>query len=175
MTKYVKKPIPVDVWKITSEYSEYYHGNIPDWVQEAFKDNTIYLSISGKLVVSTLEGSICGNIGDYLIKGVQGELYPCRKDIFEETYEEYDERQETNEDTGATEQPDMVNEPPHYNHGGMETIDEMILIFGKEAVAAHCLCTSWKYRARAPYKWNAEEDMRKSDWYINKYKELMEE
>lgn len=37
--------------------------------------------------VMTLEGKMRGNKGDYLIKGVQDELYPCAKDIFEATYE----------------------------------------------------------------------------------------
>lgn len=66
---------------------------------------------------------------------------------------------------------DMVNEPPHYEHG-MECIDEMILVFGKETVMNFCLCNVWKYRCRAPYKGNIEEDMEKSRWYLNKYKEL---
>lgn len=65
-----------------------------------------------------------------------------------------------------------VNHPSHYNHG-MEAIDEMVLIFGKEAVKYFCLCNAWKYRKRAIYK-NGEEDMAKSDWYITKYKELVE-
>ena len=69
---------------------------------------------------------------------------------------------------------DMVNNPPHYTQGGMETIDEMVLIFGKEAVANFCICNAWKYRARALYK-NKDEDMKKSYYYINKYKELMGE
>lgn len=68
--------------------------------------------------------------------------------------------------------PDMVNHPPHYTNGGMECIDEMILTFGKEAVMNFCICNAWKYRARALYK-NGEEDMQKSHWYINKYKELL--
>lgn len=66
---------------------------------------------------------------------------------------------------------DMVNEPPHYEHG-MECIDEMILVFGKEAVMNFCLCNVWKYRYRAPYKGDIEENMQKSRWYLNKYKEL---
>lgn len=37
-------------------------------------------------VVSTLEGQMQGKAGDYLIIGIKGELYPCRRDIFEETY-----------------------------------------------------------------------------------------
>lgn len=68
---------------------------------------------------------------------------------------------------------DPVNHPSHYTQGGMECIDEMVLIFGKEATAHFCLCNAWKYRARALYK-NGEEDMQKSHWYLNKYKELME-
>ena len=65
-----------------------------------------------------------------------------------------------------------VNHPSHYNRkGSMECIDEMILIFGKEAVKNFCICNAWKYRYRAADK-NGEEDLKKSDWYINKYKEL---
>lgn len=66
---------------------------------------------------------------------------------------------------------DMVNEPPHYTHG-MECIDEMILVFGKEAAMNFCLLNCWKYRYRAPYKGDVEENMEKSRWYLNKYKEL---
>lgn len=66
---------------------------------------------------------------------------------------------------------DIVNHPSHYCHGGMECIDEMVLLFGKEAVKHFCLCNAWKYRKRAMYK-NGQEDMDKSDWYIKKYHEL---
>ena len=67
---------------------------------------------------------------------------------------------------------DMVNHPPHYNReGAMETIDEMVLLFGKAEVMAYCKLNAWKYRARAMFK-NGEEDMKKSDWYLAKYKEL---
>lgn len=66
---------------------------------------------------------------------------------------------------------DNVNHPSHYTQGGMECIDEMLLIFGKEAVKHFCVCNAWKYRKRAMFK-NGQEDIDKSDWYINKYKEL---
>jgi hypothetical protein len=67
-----------------------------------------------------------------------------------------------------------VNHPNHYNReGAMETIDEMILLFGVEETKSFCKLNAWKYRSRAMYK-NKEEDMAKSDWYINKYKELDE-
>ena len=70
---------------------------------------------------------------------------------------------------------DMVNHPSHYcREGGMESIDEMVLIFGKEAVKTFCLLNVWKYRYRAADK-DGERDLKKSDWYIRKYKELMGE
>jgi hypothetical protein len=40
------------------------------------------------IYVRTLEGDMLASIGDYLIRGVAGEYYPCRADIFEKTYEE---------------------------------------------------------------------------------------
>jgi len=40
------------------------------------------------LSITTLEGVMKANYGDYIIKGVKGEFYPVRKDIFEQTYEE---------------------------------------------------------------------------------------
>lgn len=73
---------------------------------------------------------------------------------------------------GKEKQPEAVEHPSHYNReGAMECIDEMVLIFGREAVKSFCLCNAWKYRYRAADK-NGEEDLKKSDWYIKKYKEI---
>lgn len=44
--------------------------------------------MDGKFAVDTLEGQMHGNKGDYLVRGVKGEFYPVKKEIFEETYEE---------------------------------------------------------------------------------------
>ena len=67
---------------------------------------------------------------------------------------------------------DNVNNPAHCcREGAMECIDEMVLIFGKEATAHFCLLNAWKYRTRAINK-NGVEDLKKSDWYVKKYKEL---
>lgn len=65
-----------------------------------------------------------------------------------------------------------VNHPTHYNReGALECIDEMVLVFGKEATMNFCLLNAWKYRYRAADK-NGEEDLKKSDWYLKKVKEL---
>ena len=81
-------------------------------------------------------------------------------------------RQEANlfEDA-ATATKDNIN-PKHYRRdGGIESIDEMEMVFGTEAVMHFCLLNVWKYRYRAADK-NGEEDLRKSDWYMKKYCEL---
>jgi hypothetical protein len=44
------------------------------------------------LRIETLEGEMTAQVGDWIIRGVKGELYPCRSDIFEQTYEAVDEK-----------------------------------------------------------------------------------
>ena len=58
------------------------------------KKTTIYYSIIGDVIggeIKTLEGVMTISENDYIIKGVQGEFYPCKPDIFEATYEGYHE------------------------------------------------------------------------------------
>jgi hypothetical protein len=43
---------------------------------------------ASQIQIQTLEGSVVASNGDWIIRGVEGELYPCRSDIFEKTYEE---------------------------------------------------------------------------------------
>lgn len=70
--------------------------------------------------------------------------------------------------------PDMVHHPKHYNReGAMETIDEMVLVFGAKNTVVFCMLNAHKYRARALYK-NGEEDIKKSDFYYKKASELMQ-
>ena len=81
------------------------------------------------------------------------------------------------EETEEVEEPiqhDPVNHPKHYcRDGAMECFEEMLTLFGKDVVKHFCLCNAWKYRYRSNDK-NGEEDIKKSDWYIQKYKELSE-
>ena len=82
MPFYVKKPIPIEAKEITIENA----NELGKWADATVirrPDGTI----SGMMVL-TLEGSMTGAVGDYIIKGVRGEFYFCKKSIFEETYEE---------------------------------------------------------------------------------------
>lgn len=83
MPMYVKKPIPIEARQITVENAD----ELAAWSKSDIAkrpDGTM-----AGMLVYTLEGTMTGNVGDYLIKGVRGEFYFCAKDIFEETYEDY--------------------------------------------------------------------------------------
>lgn len=53
-------------------------------------DKELILVNPSQLFITTLEGIMTANIGDYIIRGVKGEFYPCKPDIFEATYEQVD-------------------------------------------------------------------------------------
>lgn len=67
---------------------------------------------------------------------------------------------------------DNINKPAHYRQHELEAIDEMIIMFGKQAVRDFCKCNAWKYRYRADFKGKKDEDYKKADWYIKKAKEI---
>lgn len=86
--KYRKKPVVIEavLWsgKNTDEVKEFTQGKAR--YREWFQHNESGVD-KDKLEIATLEGVITASIGDYIIKGVQGEFYPCKPDIFEATYE----------------------------------------------------------------------------------------
>jgi len=79
--KFRKKPVVIDAWQIKLS-----DPNVPDWVD--FGGRVQWRDAGGTMLeIVTLEGVMVGNAGDWLIKGVSGELYPCKPDIFDKTYE----------------------------------------------------------------------------------------
>jgi hypothetical protein len=87
MSRYRKKPVVVDAWQ---------------WLGTTFEDAKqfvektslhIPITISSRkgvtgMLISTFEGNMIAQKGDWIIKGVKGEVYPCKPDIFEQTYED---------------------------------------------------------------------------------------
>ena len=63
---------------------------------------------------------------------------------------------------------DMVNHPPHYTQGGIETIDYMEAKATKEEFCGHLRLTALKYLSRGPYKAFALEDYKKAEWYLKR-------
>ena len=90
--KYRKRPVEIEAFKYDGDLM-YSNGNyyVPEWAVEAFENEILFYNDSGyipnELFIKTLEGNMHVSVGDYIIKGVQGELYPCKPDVFEETYE----------------------------------------------------------------------------------------
>ncbi|KKL99461.1 hypothetical protein LCGC14_1814190 [marine sediment metagenome] len=83
MAKYVKKPIVIDAWEFDGRLD--FSKTLPKEIKDAV--GIIRLTQDGKLQIRTLEGNMYASIGDFIIKGVAGEFYPCKPDIFEATYE----------------------------------------------------------------------------------------
>ena len=82
--KYRKKPVIVEAVQYRG------HNSFP-LVKKIMGDDfekVLFRPFSEKLIIPTLEGDIEVSIGDYIIKGVKGEFYPCKPDIFKATYEE---------------------------------------------------------------------------------------
>lgn len=95
--KYQKKPVTIEAWKV---FDFGLDDKIPGWVFQAFVDRTVGEASIGGLFdyyVYTLEGKMYFNNGDYLIKGVRGEIYSCKPDIFEETYVKVEDTPELHE------------------------------------------------------------------------------
>lgn len=85
----------------------------------------------------------------------------------------YEKKEEKDDIMTEKDENSAVNHPKHYqNDGGLETIDEMILLFGLEETMIFCKLNAWKYRARASKKGSEKEDLEKANWYILKYQEL---
>ena len=67
---------------------------------------------------------------------------------------------------------EQVNSPKHYNRYAKETIDMMVDIFGVDKVIAFCEVNALKYRMRAGLKGDANVDLQKEQWYLDKAEEL---
>lgn len=90
--KYRKKPVTVSAIKNTGEWPP-----ILAWLDELAggrmqipygRRPPLIRDHAGRIRIETLEGIMRAEVGDYIIRGVQGEFYPCKPDIFEQTYEE---------------------------------------------------------------------------------------
>ena len=85
--KYKKKPVVVEAFQYDGDLKgadgKYY---VPDWAAEAYEKGIMYYDLT-ELFINTLEGTHHVSVGDYIIQGLKGELYPCKSDIFVKTYD----------------------------------------------------------------------------------------
>ncbi len=85
MRPYRKKPVVIRAIQITEETFNLPHPN-----QEHIP-GVVYDQSTKTATIETLEGTMTAQLGDWIIRGVKGELYPCKPDVFEATYEPLDE------------------------------------------------------------------------------------
>lgn len=96
MAKYRKKPVVIEAFQMT-EARRMDNSEWPSWLHEAWNGNRdeqgtlqradMTVTLPDPLEIVTLEGNHLVSWDDWIIKGVKGELYPCKPDIFEATYE----------------------------------------------------------------------------------------
>lgn len=86
-----KKPVVVEAFQYTQRLLDQHHRfNGPAWLEDAYEDGILRYNSFGELVIETLEGNMHVSPEDYIIRGIRGELYACKPDIFWDTYEEVD-------------------------------------------------------------------------------------
>jgi hypothetical protein len=92
MAKYRKKPVEIEAFK-------FYVDGMPDWFMDKVSSNDVVLHNcdyrrfdidEAYCEIKTLEGTMRSDGGDFIIRGVKGEIYSCKPDIFEMTYEKVD-------------------------------------------------------------------------------------
>lgn len=83
-THYRKKPVQIVAWQLTRGHET----AVANWCGgHTMNEPAADAAGCADVEITTLEGVMTARPGDYVIKGVQGEFYPCKPDIFEQTYE----------------------------------------------------------------------------------------
>jgi hypothetical protein len=80
--KFRKKPVVIEAFRFLIDEVPQWWSNLP---------NVGIDVLHHEAVIETLEGTMRASLGDWIIKGVKGELYPCKPDIFDATYEKVEE------------------------------------------------------------------------------------
>ena len=84
MTRYRKLPVEIDAKRLMQDNA----AAVVSWASNFGGKDRRCVSVSeGALMIQTLEGVMTANVGDWLIRGVAGEFYPCKPEIFAKTYE----------------------------------------------------------------------------------------
>lgn len=88
MARYRKKPVEIEAWRVCTLLADASHdwSALPVCVREEYDAGRL-LFLSDSIDVITLEGVMKASFSDVLIRGVKGEIYPCKPDIFLATYD----------------------------------------------------------------------------------------
>jgi len=84
--KFRKKPVVIEAFEVHPDDGQT-RQLPPMWLVNAMVSGSVKALDGGGLSIGTLEGEMRADVGDWIIQGVKGELYPCKPDIFAATYE----------------------------------------------------------------------------------------
>jgi hypothetical protein len=88
MSRYRKKPVEIDAFRWTGGPDQ---TEDPEWICDALRSGDVRFADPGTpectMLIETLEGTMTARMGDWIIRGTQGEIYPCKPKIFEQIYE----------------------------------------------------------------------------------------
>ena len=109
MMRYQKKPIVIEAFRWTGGPDQ---TEDPAWIVDALIHCKARVMDGGTdnaiMILSTLNGNVTVHSGEWIVKGVKGELYPCRPDIFEATYKPVNESAECTDEQLLTDQTGMT-------------------------------------------------------------------
>ena len=101
MAMFRKKPVTVEAHQVPDPSDLQAWGELAGWLLrhdcQALLDGPDGEVGVDALLIPTLEGTMRADVGDWIIRGVQGEFYPCKSDIFEATYERVADDERTNQ------------------------------------------------------------------------------
>lgn len=83
-SRYCKKPVVIEAVKYTGDIENY--DELHEFMQVEIDPKSFF--IDERFPIETLEGPLYASLGDFIIKGLRGEFYPCKPDIFWQTYDE---------------------------------------------------------------------------------------
>lgn len=86
MPQFRKKPVVIEAFQLPANIKDADFAMYPQWLLDAYAAGWV-LIVGNSMQINTLEGAMSAIPGDWIIKGVAGELYPCKPNIFEATYE----------------------------------------------------------------------------------------
>ena len=109
-----KKPVVISAWLI-----DFTNKPLPEWVNDGFRSEALDWDPAGEgLWINTLVGAMVGDFGDWLIRGVKGELYACKPDVFEAAYEP----------AGAQPAPTAAPAEPHKSRSAVEHVVKLLTL-----------------------------------------------
>lgn len=115
---YRKKPVVIEAVQLSHQNTE----EVMKWCGGTYYSTPPMRAVTG-ITIKTLEGDHAGLFDDYIIKGVKGEFYPCKPDIFEATYEAVDPHQQIDSQTNHQPESKLAQNAQPSSNGLEEILD----------------------------------------------------